>query len=229
MKILDFWMIKNSHSQALFRRRHSRLEFSAGCKQLLNRKELLKLLELLVLLLFYLFSTRKNHNKNEITCKQYLQMQGNCAASLNPSLFLFLQSYSRAARPILIVRNFSRLSRIKHACGMSRESHCRIFQQPRFAWFLWPIGSIHRKCLLLYFWLELKSVSFLLNWTCSTRDVRSVSHDVSRDVTRDHHLMNLQTRSIDDTDTSARDTKKIIQSMIRHVSSSFVSKIISVT
>ena len=181
-------------------------------------------MDLLVLLLFDLFSTRKNHNKSGITCKQYLQMQGNAA-----QFRLFLQSYSRATQPILIVRNFSRLSRIKHACRISRELRCRIFQQSRFAWFLASIGSLHRKCLLLYFWLELKSVSFLLNWTCSTRDVRSVSHDVSRDVTRDHHLMNLQTRSIDDTDTSARDTKKIIQSMIRHVSSSFVSKIISVT
>ena len=50
---------------------------------------------------------------------------------------------------------------------------------------------------------------FTAQYQCKTNDVRSVSHDmshdVSRDTTRDHHLMNLQTRSIDDTDTSARD------------------------
>ena len=50
---------------------------------------------------------------------------------------------------------------------------------------------------------------FTAQYQCKTNDVRSVSHDmshdVSRDITRDHHLMNLQTRSIDDTDTSARD------------------------
>ena len=50
---------------------------------------------------------------------------------------------------------------------------------------------------------------FTAQYQCKTNDVRSMSHDmshdVSRDITRDHHLMNLQTRSIDDTDTSARD------------------------
>ena len=50
---------------------------------------------------------------------------------------------------------------------------------------------------------------FTAQYQCKINDVRSVSHDmshdVSRDITRDHHLMNLQTRSIDDTDTSARD------------------------